>query len=294
MADHRQQLLSELAEVEADLGHADNLRELILELKALPPSPGLTGRIRFLELWFIRSGGSASHREDAFRRELEACGPRRDCVSNWSTWLGWELVDQGRPAEAKLLAQADPAGDLQVQVDLYAQVMTDLGKAAEAYPRVQAKMRDDLRMRGGVVNYEAWYGNRALATCLLAMHELDEAARVIASMAPFHRAWEDVEGRGMGLSMEAELALARRAVPPELPGLIRAHLGEPGMSFFPRQRDELRMELGRLLLATGKAREGRTVLAQANREATLRGELRTARLARAAIEEQPTPRRLGR
>ncbi len=153
-------------------------------------------------------------------------------------------------------------------------------------------MRDDLRTRGGVVDADAWYANRALANCLLGMHELDEAARVVSNMARFHRAWEDVEGRGMGLATEAELALARRAVPPELPGLIRAHLGEPGMSFFPRQRDELQMELGRLLLATGKAREGRTLLAEANREATLRGELRIARLARAALEEQPSPRRL--
>jgi hypothetical protein len=206
--------------------------------------------------------------------------------------LGWELVFQGRPADAaKLLAETGRIGDLYEQVALYAQVMTDLGKAGEAYPNVQAKLRDDVRTRGGVVNAEAWRANQALAICLLGMHELDEAARVIASMARFHRAWQDVEGRAIGLALEAELALARRAVPPELPGLIRAHLGEPGMSFFPRERDELRMEVGRLLLATGKAREGRTLLAEANRESTIRGELRTARLARAALEEEPAPQR---
>ncbi|HSE46715.1 MAG TPA: hypothetical protein VLA89_15435, partial [Gemmatimonadales bacterium] len=90
--------------------------------------------------------------------------------------------------------------------------------------------------------------------------------------------------------LEAELALASGVVPPELPGLLRAELAVPEMSVFPRARAELKMELGRLLLATGKAREGRAYLTEANRESTRRGEFRTARLARAALEERLAPR----
>jgi len=108
-------------------------------------------------------------------------------------------------------------------------------------------------------------------------------------MARFHRAWDDVQGRAIGLSMEAEVALARRAVPPELPDLLRAHLREPGLDLFPRDRAELRMQLGRLLLATGKTREGRALLAEADRESTRRGELRIARLARAVLEGNRIP-----
>ena len=278
--------LRQLAEIEASLGHPEAMHELILEAKN-PPDFGI------LRLWDVRSGDTAAQREEAFRQQIAACEQRKHCVWTWSTFLAWELVFQGRPADAaKLLAETGQISDGWEQVGVYAQAMSDLGKAAEAYPNVQAKARDDTRSRGAISNYEGWRGNQALATCLLGMHELDEAARIIARMARFHREWDDVEGRAWGLGLEAELALARGVVPPELPGLLRAELAVPEIRVFPRARAELKMELGRLLLATGKAREGRAYLTEANRESTRRGELRNARLARAALEEQPAPRRL--
>ena len=285
---HYRQDLRALAEIEASLGHPEAMHELILEAKN-PPDFGI------LRLWDVRSGVTAAQREEAFREQIAACEQRKHCVWTWSTFLAWELVFQGRPADAaRLLAETGQISDAWEQVGVYAQAMSDLGKAAEAYPNVQAKVRDDTRSRGTISDYEGWRGNQAIATCLLGMHELDEAARVIARMARFHRSWDDIEGRAWGLGLEAELALARGAVPPELPGLLRAELAVPEMRVFPRARAELKMELGRLLHATGKAREGRTFLAQADRESTARGELRTARLARAALEERPAPQRLGR
>ena len=277
----RQRVLRQLVELEANLGHFEAAHELARETKNQAELE------RFLGLWEVRARESASQREEGFRTTISAC-PRPRCVWLWSTFLGQELVLQGRPADAmKTLAETGRIPDAWLQVGLYAEAMTDLGRAAEAYSTVQTKVRDDVRTRGRIGSAEGWLANRALAICLLGMHELDEAARVIERMARFHRSWDDVEARALGLGIEAQLALDKREVPPELPGLMRAHLAEPGMNAFPQARAELKMQLGRLLLATGKAREGRTLLAEADREATARGELRTARLARAALEEQP-------
>ena len=276
-----QQDLRQLAEVEANLGHPDVVHDLIREAK----NPEA---FTVLRMWDIRRGETAQEREEAFRKMIADC-PRPHCVWLWSTWLGTEFVLQGRPAEAlKILGETGQISDSWEQVALYAQAMTDLGMAADAYPNVQAKVRDDVRTRGLITTYEGWQANHALVICLLGMHELDEAGRVIDRMARFERTWDDVEGRAIGLGLEAQLALARGTVPPALPGLLRAQLGVPEMQVFPRTRAETKMELGRLLLATGKTREGRTLLTEAIQESTPRGELRTARLARAALEGKPT------
>jgi serine/threonine protein kinase/tetratricopeptide (TPR) repeat protein len=275
----RQRDLRQLAELEANLGRFEAAHEVAREMKNGAEME------HFLGLWEIRAGDTAPQREEGFRKEIRACR-QEQCVWLWSTFLGVELGLQGRPADAmKLLGETGPIPDLWEQVGLYAQAMTDQGKAAEAYASVQAKVRDDTRTRGVITTYEAWRANQALAICLLGMRELDEAERVIARMARFHRSWDDVEGRALGLGLEAELALARGVVPPELPGLARAQLGVPEMRVFPRARVELKMHLGRLLVATGRAREGRAFLAEAIRESTDRGELRTARLARAALAQ---------
>lgn len=277
----RQKDLRKLAELEANLGHFEAAHEVAREMK---DAAGMEFLLRY---WEIRAGDSAPQREGAFREQMRGCKGQR-CVWLWSTWLGQELVFQGRPADAlKVLAETGQIPDLWEQVGVYAQAMTDQGKAAEAYSNVQARVRDDVRTRGLITSYEGWRANQALAICLLGMHELDEAGRVIERMARFHRNWDDVEGRAIGLELEAQLALARGAVPAELPGLLREHLGVPEMTVFPHAYSEAKTELGSLLLATGKAREGRAVLAEAIRESTRRGELRTARLARASLEGQP-------
>ncbi|HVP60938.1 MAG TPA: serine/threonine-protein kinase, partial [Myxococcaceae bacterium] len=202
----RQELLSDLAVTEANLGHAEALRELIVELKALPPSHA--SDICALELYFEERSSSPAHREEVFRREFASPGSKPGCKGEARRRLGWELLYQGRPADAAtVLAETGPDFG-----PLYAHVMTDLGKAAEAYPNVQAKGRDELVTRT-VFNEPAWHLNRALAICLLGLHELDAAARAVANMARFHRTWEDAQGRAVGLSLEAELALARRVVP---------------------------------------------------------------------------------
>ena len=282
----RQMNLRQLAELEVDLGHFEAAHEIARQMK---DAPGMEFLLRF---WEIRVGESAPQREEAFREQIRAC-KRQRCAWLWSTWLGQELVAQGRPAEAlKILAETGQIPDLWEQVTLYAQAMTDQGKAAEAYSNVLARVRDDVRTRGVITTYEGWRANQGLAICLLGMHELDEAARVIARMARFHRSWEDVEGHSIGLALEAELAVPRGTIPPDLGGLLRAQHGVPEMKVFPRVRAELEVQLGRLLLATGKAREGSAFLARAERESTARGELRTARLARAALDERRDARRL--
>ena len=167
---------------------------------------------------------------------------------------------------------------------VYSYVKSDLGKAAEAYAELRPLMRGDTQLRAEIGIKYPWQSNAALAVCLISMREVDQAAAIVARLAPFHRASDEVWVRARGLVIEAELALARGATSNELRSLIEREMRAPVMDHYPRRRTELRMELGRLRTLSGDTKNGQRELKQALHEATASGDLRTARLAQAALD----------
>lgn len=282
----RWDILLALTREARDIGDYATARKLIPQLKAAATEigPGSLATLRRLEISdSLRSAGPLE-RERIFRHELEACGRDGGCKYTMGIGLAFELLAEGRGSEAE--EALAPLGPLVhgAAARLYARVMTENGKAADAYAVLQPLMRANVQMRAEIGTVSLWQQNEALALCLLGMREVDQAASLVTRLAGFHRATEVLETRSDGLVLEAELALLRAVVPPELPGLLERQIAMAGMENLAPHRTELRMELGRLLMLAGREREARRMLTLALREATENGDLRIARLARAALQ----------
>jgi tetratricopeptide (TPR) repeat protein len=279
------EILLGLASVEDDMGHMAMVKELIPRLKASNPPPStVAGTIRMMEISEGLRSTSAAERERLLRQELRACDQLVGCRLRMATALSWELLDQRRGAEAESTLAELGEGARRGAARLYAHVMAENGKAAQAYAVLQPLMRADTQLLGEIGAFYPWQQTEALATCLLGMGEYDQAAALVHRLASFHRTTEILWIRSAGLVLEADLAVGRGFVPPELPGLLQQQLAMEGMESLPGGRTELRMQLGRVLTRVGRQREGERELSVALRESTARGNLRVARLARLALQ----------
>jgi eukaryotic-like serine/threonine-protein kinase len=284
------ELLFLLLVAESDLGHLSAVADLGPSVRATPPDARSywywSGVTRTLEVTARLAAASAVAREHALRRELEGCEAGSGCKDPIANALGWELLAQGRGKEAEQLLGQLETGARGRDARLYAHVMVENGKAPEAYAVLQPMMRSNHLLRGEIGTSSTWLQYEALAFCLVGMGELGEAAPLVARLAGFHRLAEPLWIRTGGLGLEAELAFRRQVVPPELPGLLQHEIDAPGLQSDPRARTELTMQLGRVLMMSGRRREAERLLTAAESESSARGEVRVARLARAAIRSR--------